>query len=80
MRYKVILFATLLLMLFPSDVGWSNKVASCTIDKIVETPAYVDFWKKQKYHGWNTISYQKDDGKWYFKRNNVECRFRRKND
>jgi len=43
--------------------------------EVVESPEYVDFWTKQRRHGWWTVSYEKKDGKAYFMRNGVECKF-----
>jgi len=60
----------------PTLVGWKvPKRPAYTIDKIVETQEYVDFWIKQRRHGWNIISYIKDDGQSYFIRNKKECKF-----
>jgi len=45
------------------------------IEEKVESPDYLAFWLLQRKHGWRTISYQKENGKWYFLRKGRECKF-----
>ena len=69
-------FTFITLLLSPSSVGWETPMSPpYTMDEIVESPAYVEFWTKQRRHGWYTISYKKEDGKIYFMRNGIECKF-----
>ena len=64
------------ILFFPASVGWkAPDFPPYTIGKTVESPTYVKFWTKQRRHGWDTISYEKEDGKFYFMRNGVECKF-----
>jgi len=66
----------LMILLSPASVGWQTPTCPpYTMDEIVESPAYVEFWTKQRRHGWDTVSYEKKDGKTYFMRDGIECKF-----
>ena len=69
-------FTFMMLLLSPSNVGWKTPTFPPYVwGEMVESPAYVEFWNKQRRHGWYTISYKKEDGKTYFMRNGIECKF-----
>ena len=75
--------AVLITLLSPSHVGWQESmtpisppyVMSDLIESKERGNEYLLFCKKQMRHGSNTCSYEKKNNKWYFMRENKECKF-----
>jgi len=59
-----------LVFLFLALIGCSQNL---TVEEGRRMPTIEELTKAHKYHG-ILFSYEKEDGKWYFKRDNKECK------